>query len=82
MSKIITSEVNERRHRVIIDRHELKRIVGGAIAKELGIRHAAHGQTWDFSFKDEMEGSPAYKVGTGCIVEVVEDLMPQVERAD
>jgi len=41
MSKIITSEVNERRHRVIIDRHELKRIVGEAVAKELGIRHAA-----------------------------------------
>jgi len=58
MSKIVTSEVNERRHRVIIDRHDLKHIVGEAIAKELGIRHAAPGQTWDFSFKDEMEGSP------------------------
>lgn len=81
MSRIITSEVNERRHRVMIDRHELKRIVGEAVAKELGIRHAALGQTWDFSFKDETEGSPGFKVGTGCIVDVVEDLMPQGEQA-
>lgn len=77
MSKIVTTEVNERRHRVIIDRHELKRIVGEAVAKEIGIRHAARGQTWDFTFKDETEGSPGYNVGTGCIVDVVEDLKPQ-----
>lgn len=81
MSRIVTSELNERRHRVIIDRHELKRIVGEAIAKELGIRHAAPGQTWDFDFKDDTEGSPGYKVGTGCIVDVVEDLKPQDREA-
>lgn len=33
MSRIVTKEVNERRHRVTIDRHELKRIVGEAVAK-------------------------------------------------
>lgn len=63
MSRIVTSEVNERRHRIIIDRHELKRIVGEAVAKELGIRHAASSQTWNFDFKDETEGSPGTRSG-------------------
>lgn len=76
MSRIITTEVNERRHRVIIDRHELKRIVAAAVCEQLGIRPGAHGQTMDFEFKDETEGSPSYKVGTGCIVDVVENLLP------
>lgn len=76
MSKIITTEVNERRHRVIMDRHELKRIVAAAVCEQLGIRPGARGQSMDFQFKDETEGSPSYKVGTGCIVDVVEDLRP------
>lgn len=76
MSKIVTTEVNERRHRVIIDRHELKRIVGEAVAKELGIVLGAPRQSMDFEFKDETEGSPAYRVGTGVIIDVVENLMP------
>jgi hypothetical protein len=82
MSRVVTNVINERRHRVLIDRHELKRIVGEAVAKEIGIRHAAPGQTWDFNFKDETEGSPAYKVGTGCIVDVIEDMGPQAGPAD
>lgn len=80
MSKIVTTEVNERRHRVIIDRHELKRIVAAAVCEQLGIRPGARGQSM-FEFKDETEGSPAYKVGTGCIVDVVENMVPMDEPA-
>lgn len=81
MSKIVTTEVNERRHRVIIDRHELKRIVAAAVCEQLGIRPGAHGQSIDFKFQDETEGSPAYRVGTGVIVDVVENLMPMDAEA-
>ncbi|MER9937437.1 hypothetical protein [Mesorhizobium sp. M0088] len=81
MSQIITNEINERRHRVIIDRHELKRIIAAAICSQLGIKPGAPGQTMDFKFQDEMEGSPGYKVGVGCIVDIVEDLLPQPQAA-
>lgn len=81
MSKIVTTEVNERRHRVIIDRHELKRIVSAAVCEQLGIRLGARGQSMEFQFRDETEGSPAYRVGTGVIVDVVENLMPVAEAA-
>jgi len=74
MARVHSSEVHERRHRVIIDRHELKRIVADAVARELGIGLSRPGVTMDFEFRDETEGSPRYKVGVGVIVDVVEDL--------
>ncbi|MGN6144425.1 MAG: hypothetical protein ACTHOP_12630 [Mesorhizobium sp.] len=84
MSKIITTEVNERRHRVIMDRHELKRMICEAVALRLieeGATTATEVSEPTFTFKvefrDETEGSPGYKVGVGIIVNVVEDLKPQ-----
>lgn len=89
MSTIVTREINERRHHVIIGRHELKRIICEAVALRL-IREGATPATeiseptftFEVEFKDETEGSPGYKVGTGCIVDVVEDLRPQDAEAD
>ncbi len=74
MARVRSTEVHERRHRVIFDRHELGRIVAEAVAKELGIIPTKPGLGMKFSFEDETEGSPGYKVGTGVIVDVVEDL--------
>ena len=74
MARVNSREIHERRQRVIFDRHELKRIVAEAVAKELGISPGNPGLKMEFDFKDETEGSPGYKVGTGCIVDVVEDL--------
>lgn len=81
MSKIITTEVNERRHRVIIDRHELKRIITDAVLAQLGKEFCPKTMDMKVEFKDETEGSPVYKVGTGCIVDMVEDLVPQPSSA-
>lgn len=74
MSKIVTTEVNERRHRVTIDRHELKRIVVDAVLQQMGRTYCPKTMEVKVEFEDETEGSPSYKVGTGCIVYVVEDL--------
>lgn len=81
MSKVVTTEVNERRHRVLLNRHELKKIVADAVLKEIGVRRSG---TVDVTikFQDETEGSPAYRVGTQCIVDVVEDFLPQVEARE
>ncbi|MGB3834471.1 MAG: hypothetical protein WA975_21705 [Mesorhizobium sp.] len=73
MARVFSSEVHQRRHRVVIDRHELKRIVADAVARELGIDLDA-GAEMIFEFRDETEGSPGYKVGVGVTVDVVEDL--------
>jgi len=80
MSKATTTEVHERKHRRPIDRRELERIVGDAVLAELGIRCAPWVKV-TIRFEDQTEGSPAYRVGTRAVVDVIEDLMPQVAEA-
>ncbi len=79
MSKIVTTEISERRHRVLIDRHELETLVVGAVLQHLGIQ-AGDGVAISFKTQGETEGSPGYKVGVGCIVEVTQDLRTPEDR--
>lgn len=78
MSKLNTSEVHERRVRRIIDRHELESILGNMVHHEIRDEHGPDDDVvavgYKLTFEDETEGSPSYKVGTRCIVDVVERL--------
>jgi hypothetical protein len=79
MSKLNTSEVHERRHRRIFDRHELESIITNWVHHEIAdMNLAGEVKAVDFklTFEDETEGSPGYKVGTKCIVDVIEKLEP------
>lgn len=77
MSKLNTKEVHERRHRRILDRRELESVITHVIWHEItDLALPGNVLAIDFSlkFEDETEGSPSYKVGTKCIVDVVERL--------
>lgn len=78
-----TTEVHERKHRIVIDHKALAEVVAKAAAQmvEFGKpRIGAKGTEWKVEFEDATEGSPAYRVGTKAIVTIVEDLLPQVEE--
>lgn len=77
-SKLHTSEVHERRVRRIFDRHELESILGHVVHHEIrdefGPDNDVDAADYKLKFEDETEGSPPYRVGTRCIVDVVERL--------
>lgn len=78
MSKLNTKEVHERRVRRILNRHELESIISHVvhheIRDELGPDDDVDAVDYKLTFEDETEGSPPYKVGTRCIVDVIERL--------
>lgn len=78
MTKLNTKEVHERRVRRIFDRHELESIISHVvhheIRDEVGPDDDVVAVDYQLTFEDETEGSPSYKVGTRCIVDVIEAL--------
>ena len=80
MNKLHSTEVHERRHRRILNRHELESIISNIVHHEIRDAHGADDDVvsvdYKLTFEDETEGSPSYKVGTRCIVDVVERLKP------
>lgn len=78
MTKLHTKTVHERRVRRILSRHELESIIGNMVHHEIrdefGPDDDVDAVDYKLTFEDETEGSPAYKVGTRCIVDVVERL--------
>lgn len=72
-------EVHVRQATVRLDRKTLERIVREYAMQQVGF-HAGVTKA-EISFPDATEGSPAYKVGTECVVALTEDqmLLPKVE---
>lgn len=81
MSKLNSKEVHERRHRRILSRHDLESIISNMVHHEIRDEHGDDSDVlsvdYKLTFEDETEGSPGYKVGTRCIVDVVEALKPK-----
>ncbi len=76
-SGLNTKEVHERRHRRTFDRHELESIITNWVhheIKDLDLKGEVEAVDYKLTFEDETEGSLSYKIGTRCIVEVVERL--------
>lgn len=83
MSKLNTREVHERRHRRIFDRRELESIIINFVHHEIADQHLSgelKSVDYKLTFEDQTEGSPSYKVGTKCIVDVIE-VLDQPEKA-
>lgn len=77
MSKLNTREVHERRHRRIFDKRELESIITNFVHHEIADQNLVgevKAVEYTLKFEDQTEGSPSYKVGTKCIVDVVEVL--------
>ena len=79
-SKLHAQEVHERRVRRIFNRHDLESVLGNIVHHEIRDEFGADTDVdavdYKLKFEDETEGSPGYKVGTRCIVDVVERLKP------
>lgn len=73
---LVTSETHQRLHSRSIDRHELKRLVIGAVLDELGIKRDDPNVEATVKFEDVKEGGSAcpYTVGTKALVVITEDL--------
>lgn len=76
--KFNAKEVHERRHFVTIDRHQLIALITEAVCKEIGVKSNRAGVSVTVKLEAVEEGSPAYKVGTRAVIEVIEDMLPQV----
>lgn len=78
MTKLNAKEVHERRVRRIFNRHELESVLGHLVHHEIRDEYGPDADVeavdYKLTFEDETEGSPSYKVGTRCIVDVVERL--------
>lgn len=79
MSKPIIKETHVRTCRVVIVRSELEKLVKDHALALAGFYPSV--TTVRISFPDATEGSPAYKVGTYCTVDLEEDQM-QIPRAE
>ena len=79
--KATTTAVHERKHRILIDAKSLKQIIAERAAKAVNGHPdvTGAGVTYKVEFEDETEGSPPYKVGTKCVVTIIEDMSPQAE---
>jgi hypothetical protein len=77
MTKLNTAEVHERRHRRIFDKRELESIITNFVHHEINdlkLGGEVKAVDYQLKFEDATEGSPSYKVGTRCIVDVIEVL--------
>ena len=79
MDKPKIIETHIRKCRVVIDKRTLERIVREWAMQQVGFREYATGA--EISFSDATEGSPAYKVGTYCTVDLTEDQMMMTKDA-
>lgn len=79
MSKPIIKETHVRTCRVVIERHQLEKLVKDHAMALAGFFPSV--TTAKISFPDATEGSPAYRVGTYCTVDLEEDQM-QIPRAE
>lgn len=79
MTKFDIKETHVRECVIRIDRRALERIVREYAMQQVGF--AEYATKAEIRFPDATEGSPAYKVGTECVVVLREDqmLMPRVE---
>lgn len=73
MDKPKIIETHVRKCRVVIDKRTLERLVRDWAMKQAGFYEDATGA--EIRFPDATEGSPAYKVGTYCTVDLTEDQM-------
>lgn len=71
VKKPVIREVHERRCRIIIDRHTLTQILKAHALNASGFSNDA--TEVNITFSDVTEGSPGYKVGTECLIDLVED---------
>jgi hypothetical protein len=71
------NEVHVRKACVVIGWGELQEIISEEIMRRAGLRHN-RGLTIKCRAEDVMEGSPPYKVGMKVIVEVEQDMLPQL----
>lgn len=79
MSKPIIKETHVRTCRVVIERKDLEKLVKDHAMALAGFLPFA--TTAKVSFPDATEGSPPYRVGTYCTVDLEEDQM-QIPRAE
>ena len=73
MDKPTIIETHVRKCRVVIEKRTLERIVRDWAMKQAGFCEYATGA--EIRFPDATEGSPPYKVGTYCTVDLTEDQM-------
>ena len=66
-------ETHVRKCRVVIDKRTLERIVRDWAMQQVGFHEYATGA--EIRFPDATEGSPPYKVGTYCTVDLTENQM-------
>lgn len=71
MRKPEIKEIHERCCRVVIERNELERLVRARAMDLAGFTDFA--TEAKVTFPDATEGSPPYRVGTYCVVDLVED---------
>lgn len=78
MTKIDIKETHVRECVICIDRRALERIVQEYAMQKVGF--AEYATKAEIRFQDATEGSPAYRVGTECVVVLREDqmFMPKV----
>jgi hypothetical protein len=78
MSDLKITEIHVRKCRFVIDRATLQRIIRDWAMAKTGFCDDV--TSVNFAFHDETAGSPPYKVGTYCTVDLTEDqmMMPKV----
>jgi len=75
--KVQITEVHERKYHRLFGRHELRRLLVEAVARELDIPASdLETATVEIVYEDETEGSPSYKVGTRARVGITRKLSP------
>ena len=79
MTRPTIKELHVREAKIRLDRKTLERIVLEYATQQVGFYPEATNAV--IRFPDAIEGSPPYKVGTECVVDLSEDqmLIPKVE---
>lgn len=66
-----------------IDRKDLEYIIASYVANQLRpkVNLEEHGTTYEITFEDATEGSPAYRVGSKAKIKIIQDFEAPPEEA-
>lgn len=85
--KIDAKLTHKRETRVVIDRHELRKIIAEHARKGAGLPRCEDDEagawptTAKVTLEDETEGSPSYVVGTKAVIVLTEDMSGEPGKA-
>ncbi len=80
---IKTTTIHQKEIFAFIDRKDLEYIIASYITNQMQpkVNLEEHGTTYEVTFEDATEGSPAYRVGSKAKIKIIQNFEAPIEQA-